>query len=101
MRHIQNWRRLYKMSSTKGVFSSATATGVAFPHIYDSLTAQNDNFFVLPDYDAYSRAQQQADCLYKGETTWSRMSAMNIAHAGQFASEEVIRKYATDIWNVR
>ena len=73
---------------------------VAFPHIYDSLLAQNDQFFVLPDFDAYTVAQRQADLLYKDPEQWLRISAMNIACSGQFASDEVIKKYAEEIWRV-
>ena len=71
-----------------------------FPHIYDSITAQNDQFFVLKDFDAYVTAQQQANALYRDFDKWSQMSAMNIAHSGGFSSDEVIRKYADEIWRI-
>jgi len=71
-----------------------------FPYIFDSLTAHNDEFFVLKDFDAYVRAQQQANALYRDTDKWSKMSAMNIAHSGIFASDETIKRYAEEIWNV-
>ena len=71
-----------------------------FPHIYDSLTTQNDQFFVLRDFDAYVEAQKQADALYKDAQKWSQVAAMNIAHSGRFSSDEVIRKYAENIWGM-
>ena len=71
-----------------------------FPHIYDSLTAHNDQFFVMKDFDAYVNAQKTADNLYKDAVNWSRMSAMNIAHSGIFASDETIKQYADEIWRV-
>jgi starch phosphorylase len=71
-----------------------------FPHIYDSLTANNDQFFVMKDFDAYVAAQKQVDSLYKDAENWSKMSAMNIAHSGIFASDETIKQYASEIWHV-
>jgi len=71
-----------------------------FPYIFDSLLTHNDEFFVLKDFDAYVRAQMNATSLYRDVDNWSVMSAMNIAHSGCFSSDEVIKRYATDIWNV-
>jgi len=71
-----------------------------FPYIFDSLTAHNDEFFVLKDFDAYAAAQQKANTLYKDTEKWSRMSAMNIAHSGIFASDETIKRYAEEVWHV-
>jgi starch phosphorylase len=71
-----------------------------FPHIHDSLTAHGDQYFVLKDFDDYTKAQWKADELYKDQDKWSRMSAMNIAHSGRFASDEVIKRYAKEIWHV-
>jgi len=71
-----------------------------FPHIYDSLTTSCDQFYVMKDFDSYVEAQKLADILYKDKDKWSRMSAMNIAHSGIFASDETIKKYAEEIWCV-
>ena len=71
-----------------------------FPNIYDSLTAHNDQYFVMKDFDAYVAAQAKADSLYKDAGNWSHMSAMNIAHSGRFASDETIKEYARDIWKL-
>jgi len=71
-----------------------------FPYIFDSLITHNDEFFVLKDFDAYVDAQIKISTLYKDTDRWSHMAAMNIAHSGIFSSDEVIKKYATDIWHV-
>jgi len=71
-----------------------------FPNIYDSLTAHNDEFYVMKDFDAYVNAQKKANDLYKDRDKWSRMSAMNIAHSGIFASDETIKRYAEEIWHI-
>ena len=71
-----------------------------FPYIFDSLITHNDEFFVLKDFDAYVKAQMSATSLYRDTDKWSVMSAMNIAHSGIFSSDEVIKKYAAEIWHV-
>ena len=82
--------------------SSPHKVGLAqFPHIYDSLTTQNDEFFVMKDFDTYTAAQATAEDLYRDADNWSRMSAMNIAHSGRFASDETIRRYAEEIWKIK
>ena len=81
--------------------SSPSEVGRAeFPFIYDSLTAHNDEFFVMKDFDSYVEAQNQANELYKNKEKWSYMEAMNIAHSGRFASDETIKRYAEEIWKV-
>jgi len=71
-----------------------------FPHIYDSLTTHQDDYLVMLDFDSYADAQKTADHLYQNQAEWSRMAAMNIAYSGCFASDEVIRKYAKEIWRL-
>jgi len=71
-----------------------------FPNIYDSLTASNDYFLVMKDFDAYTAAQKVANDFYKDKQKWPTMAAMNIAHSGIFASDETIKRYATDIWHI-
>lgn len=72
-----------------------------FPNIFDSLITYNDEFFVLKDFDSYASAQKEIGRLYGDKARWGHMSAMNIAHAGRFSSDEVIRKYAGEIWKLR
>ena len=71
-----------------------------FPYIFDSLITHNDEYFVLKDFDDYIRAQADATALYKDTDKWNVMSAMNIAHSGCFSSDEVIKRYASEIWHV-
>ena len=74
--------------------------GAEFPYIYNSLTFAGDEFFVMKDFDSYIAAQAAADTLYKDTEKWLQVSAMNIARSGRFASDEVIKKYAEEIWNI-
>jgi starch phosphorylase len=71
-----------------------------FPFIFDSLITYNDEFFVLKDFDAYVKAQEKANTLYMDKEKWTHMAAMNIANSGIFSSDEVIKRYAKEIWNV-
>jgi len=71
-----------------------------FPYIYDSLITHNDEFFVMKDFDAYVEAQAKANALYLDTDKWSVMAAMNIAHSGCFSSDEVIKRYAKEIWHI-
>ena len=71
-----------------------------FPNIFDSLTTQNDQFFVMRDFDAYVAAQSKADSSYRDVDKWSYMSAMNIAYSGRFSSDETIKRYAEEIWSI-
>ena len=95
-RHERLQRIVYEF-----INSSPDVPGLAeFPNIYDSLTSNNDEFFVMKDFDAYVLAQQKADSLYRSSDNWARMSAMNIARSGIFSSDETIKKYAEDIWHI-
>jgi starch phosphorylase len=64
------------------------------------LTTSNDYFLVLKDFDDYIRAQKEANKLYLDAEKWSNVAAMNIAYSGRFSSDEVIKKYAEEIWKV-
>lgn len=72
-----------------------------FRAIYMSLLTNNDEFFVLKDFDAYAKAQVDLDKGYKNKDNWSKMSIHNIANAGIFSSDRTIRQYAEDIWGTR
>jgi len=69
-----------------------------FMSIYDSLLRHNDEYFVLKDFDAYVKAQNEIDRLYRQKSIWQQMSIINIAKSGIFSSDNTIRKYAKEIW---
>ncbi|MEG0254568.1 MAG: glycogen/starch/alpha-glucan phosphorylase [Vagococcus sp.] len=68
--------------------------------IYDSLIKYNDEFFVLRDFISYCDAQEWIDASYKDKKKWGKMSLTNIAHAGHFSSDDTVRKYSEDIWQI-
>lgn len=68
--------------------------------IYDTLLRNNDEYFVLKDFDAYFAAWQKLGVQYKEQRLWRQMSLKNIAHAGYFSSDRTIREYAGEIWHL-
>lgn len=71
-----------------------------FRNLFISLLHNNDEFFVLKDFDEYVQAQLRVDRLYRNPQQWQKMSAINIAHAGRFSSDRTIAEYAAGIWQV-
>ena len=69
-----------------------------FREIYENLITQNDQFFVLKDFDSYLKAQDRVDKLYRDSNNWQRMCGINIAHSGIFSSDRTILQYANGIW---
>ena len=72
-----------------------------FADLYDCLLLHNDEFFVLEDFETYAAAQEQIDLLYKDVSRWRRMCIQNIAHSGEFSSDNTIWEYAVGIWQVK
>ena len=72
-----------------------------FSMILDDLFNKNDEFFVLKDFDAYVKAQEKIDRLYRDQEKWQQMCLINIANSGIFSSDNTIRRYADEIWNIK
>jgi starch phosphorylase len=73
-----------------------------FMPIFSSLIDNNDEYFVLKDFEAYLNANKRANELYKNDKIkWLTMSAINIANSGRFSSDETIKQYASDIWDIK
>ena len=72
-----------------------------FSMILDDLFNKNDEFFVLKDFDAYVKAQEKIDRLYRDQEKWQQMCLVNIANSGIFSSDNTIRRYADEIWNIK
>ena len=62
---------------------------------------EHDPFFVLADFRAYVRAQEEVDRAYAEPERWTRSSILNVARMGRFGSDRSIREYAERIWKVR
>jgi len=69
--------------------------------IFDSLTYLNDDYFVLGDFEDYLRAQAEVDAAYRDRNRWNKMSLINTANGCFFSSDDTIKHYAHDIWNIK
>ena len=72
-----------------------------FVSLYDYLLQNNDEFFILKDFDSYRSAHEEIDRRYLDYDKWLSSSAMNIACSGVFSSDRTISEYASDIWKVQ
>jgi len=71
-----------------------------FRVIYDELMSKNDEYYVLADFDAYVKAQDEIERLYQDREKWAKMCLVNIAKSGYFSSDRTIEEYVEDIWHV-
>lgn len=72
-----------------------------FNNIYDSLMVNNDEYFVLKDFDSYVKAHGKIDQLYRNKNKWSETCIVNIAKSGVFSSDNTIMEYSKEIWNAK
>lgn len=75
-------------------------SGEKFWGIYDALIKQNDEYFVLGDFDSYFNAWLELDKKYSDRMRWSKMSLANIANSSYFSSDRTIKEYADEIWHI-
>lgn len=71
-----------------------------FRLIYNDILTQNDEFFVLADFNAYVRAQEEVEARYRDTHRWARTMLINIAKSGYFSSDRTITEYAKEIWDL-
>jgi glycogen phosphorylase len=81
-----------------GVFSHGDR--LRFAPIVESLL-RDDRYLVLADFQSYRSCHQAASRAYASRDDWTRHSIMNTAKMGRFSSDEVIRNYAREIWEVK
>lgn len=74
--------------------------GIESPSVVSSLI-NADPYMVLADFDSYCDAHRKADSLYNDKELWGKMSVVNIAKAGIFASDRAIMDYAKNIWHTK
>ena len=70
-----------------------------FRELYDALLNQ-DQYFILKDFDSYCEAQKRVNEWYKNEDAWAKSAMLNTAKCGKFTSDRTIEEYAKDIWNL-
>lgn len=75
--------------------------GADFWGVYDTLLRNNDEYFVLKDFDAYFEAWRGLGAKYADQKLWRPMALRNIAAAGYFSSDRVVNEYFDEIWNLQ
>ena len=61
---------------------------------------EHDWFMVTRDFDAYAKAQNEVDAIWRDKAQWNAMAIRNTARVGFFSSDRTIGQYAQDIWGV-
>jgi starch phosphorylase len=61
---------------------------------------EHDPFLACADFDDYIRCQDEVANVYRNQPDWMRKVVQNIAGMGPFSSDETIRRYARDIWQL-
>ncbi len=77
-----------------------TGLGADFRNVTEHIK-NNDTYMALADFADYTRAQNKVSELYGERAVWNRMSLMNIASSGIFASDRSIDDYANNIWEAK
>ncbi|UTI42216.1 glycogen/starch/alpha-glucan phosphorylase [Niallia sp. RD1] len=72
-----------------------------FDPILDSLLIENDQFFVLKDFNSYANIHEKVNQVFKNKQDWLQKSIVNIAMSGYFSSDRTIKEYADDIWHIK
>jgi starch phosphorylase len=60
----------------------------------------HDPYLCLPDFRAYTNAQQKVDDAFKDKVRWAEMAILNTARMGKFSSDRTIAEYAREIWKL-
>ena len=74
--------------------------GKQFPEIGNAII-YHDPYMVLADFADYRRAQKKIDEVWRDRDRWNKMSLLNTAGAGRFATDRAILDYARDIWHTQ
>lgn len=104
--HDYSSRRIYDEDPTLqrvvNAFVDGTIPNIEYEgrEIFDSLVHYNDEYFLLRDFEAYCQAQEKIDKTYQNQELWRKISLVNIAKAGRFSSDDTVKLYAEDIWQI-
>ena len=73
------------------------------PSLFHPIThplLEHDAYFVLADYAAYIKCQEEVSRAYIDKDRWARMAVLNVARSGKFSSDRAIKEYARDVWGI-
>ncbi len=77
-----------------------------FKELHDSLVygvegQRPDVYYVLADFDSYTKTREKIAEVYGNKKEWARMALKNIANCGKFSSDRTIEDYVRDIWHLK
>lgn len=78
--------------------------GTSFKGLADYLLSTNgdfDPYMCLADFEAYLKACEDMDALYRKPLKWHKQALKNISKMGYFSSDRCIEEYAKNIWNLQ
>ncbi len=61
---------------------------------------EHDAYFVLADYAAYIKCQEEVGRAYIDKDRWTKMAVLNVARSGKFSSDRAIKEYSQNIWGI-
>jgi len=70
-----------------------------FDSIYNYLV-NADPYMVLADFESYCDAHERVNEAYYDKERFLKMSLVNIANSGMFASDRSVKEYADNIWHI-
>jgi len=82
-----------------GTFSTNSSEEKAFAEIHQNLI-ETDTFRVLKDLRPYYETQRKVEALFLQPKAWAETAIHNIAGMGTFSTDESIRRYAKEIWQI-
>ena len=90
---------------TKLINGSLSSDPERFREIYEALLngyngQRPDEYYVLEDFAAYAKAQDEIGRLYMDKDKWAKIAITNVAKAGKFSSDRTILQYANEIWKL-
>ena len=100
------WEYYNSDNRIKGVMDSLfTGEWAGYGHdrfrmIFDEIMSKRDEYYILADFDAYVKAQEQAEKLFKDRLGWAKKCLINVANSSYFSSDRTIKEYAEEIWHL-
>lgn len=71
-----------------------------FEDLFNSLIDENDQYFILADFQSFKDTEDKVFEAYKDQYGWGRKAFLNMCNAGKFSSDRTILQYAEEIWKV-
>jgi starch phosphorylase len=90
--------RLYHALQTiqQGTFG----TPDLFKSILEPIWKGNDYYLIAHDFSSYLKTQDEVDECYKRPKEWLRRCILTTGSMGKFSSDNTIRNYANEIWDI-